>query len=153
MASVAVRLTPGGWLRFVLPLGTKPPLTLNQRMHYRARGRLVRDVRQMVTWRARELRIPKLVDHVHVELHVVPRDRRTRDADNYVATLKPAIDALTAAGAARGWPCASIVKDDDPGHVTWKPPILHEPDPQRPRYWLEVTLAPADYLSAPLNIN
>lgn len=133
-----------GLPRYILPLGfTSPPLTLNGRPHYRTRARLVRAVRTAVVVRARQLDM-RPARHVHVSLHYVPRDRRTRDADNLVATLKPAIDALTAQGADRGRICASIVRDDTPDMVSWSTPVIHAPDEHGPRMWLEV-----QYLTGP----
>lgn len=123
---------------WILPLGFQtPPLTLNGRYHYRARARLVRAVRTAVVVRARQLKLEP-VPHVHVTLHYVPRDRRDRDPDNLVATLKPAIDALTAKGQAEGRICVGIVPDDTPQYVSWSSPRIHEPDEHGPRMWLEV---------------
>lgn len=129
-------------VRYVLPMpGTSPPLSLNDRgRNPHAKARKVRTVREAVAWRAIEARIPVDVPRIIVELFYVPRDRRTRDADNLVATLKPCIDALTARGRARGWPCHPVVADDDPAHVTWLPPVILEPDARRARWWLEVTI-------------
>lgn len=132
-----------GMPRYILPLGfTKPPLSLNGRPRWRTRARLVRAIRTAVVVRGRQLKI-RAVPHVHVTLHYVPRDRRVRDADNLVATLKPAIDALTAAGADRGRVCLSIVPDDDPSHVSWSTPVIHDPDEHGPRLWLDVQTMPA----------
>lgn len=124
---------------WVIPLGfTTPPLSLNDRLHYRARAKRVKAIRTAVWVRGRQLGV-KAVPHVHVVLHYVPRDSRDRDPDNLVATLKPAIDALTAAGAERGRICLGIVPDDTPEHVSWSSPVIHDPDEHGPRLWLEVT--------------
>ena len=128
---------------YVLPLPyTTPPLSLNDRGRSRraalAKARKVKDLRAAVTTVGRSLKM-KAAPHLHVALHYVPPDRRTRDRDNLVATLKPCIDALTARGATRGWACLSLVPDDDPGHVSWSPPVIHEPDAAGPRLWLVVT--------------
>ena len=136
--------TVTGGPRWVLPLGfERPPLHLNQRQGrtrgaIRAKARLVREVRTNVYLRGRQVGV-RPAPHLYVELHYVPRDRRGRDADNLVPTLKPAIDALTAKGQDRGWPALGIVPDDTPEHVTWRPPIIHPPDEHGPRLWLEVT--------------
>lgn len=123
---------------YVIPLGfTAPPLTLNDRHHFRKRARLVKAIRVAVWTRGRQLQV-KPAQHVHVTLHYVPRDHRSRDADNLVGTLKPAIDALTAAGADRGRVCLSVVPDDTPEYVSWSTPVIHEPDEHGPRMWLEV---------------
>ena len=127
-------------IRYVLPMpGDRPPLSLNDRTHWRPKARTVADLRTAVAWQARAARMPVDVPRIIVELFYVPRDRRTRDADNLVATLKPCLDALTAKGMVRGWPCHPVVTDDDPQHVTWLPPVILEPD-GRPRWWLEATI-------------
>ena len=77
--------------------------------------------------------------HIHVLLSWVAPDKRKRDADNLVGTLKPCIDALTEAGLSRGWPCTPMVPDDDPAHVSWSPPRILAPDGGGPRLWLTVT--------------
>lgn len=128
---------------YVLPLGfATPPLSLNDRGRGRragmAKARKVRELRTAVWARGRQLGMTA-APHFHVVLHYVPADRRPRDPDNLVATLKPAIDALTAKGADRGWVCLSLVPDDTPEHVSWSPPVIHQPDEHGPRLWLEVT--------------
>lgn len=127
---------------YVLPLGfTSPPLSLNDRGrgkgYIRARARKIREVRTAVFVRGRQLKMTP-APHVHVQLYYVPRDRRARDADNLVATLKPAIDALTAKGRDRGSPALGVVPDDTPEYVSWSPPRILEPDEHGPRLWLEV---------------
>lgn len=128
---------------WIIPLGfTAPPLSLNDRGRskgaVRRKAALVRQLRTNVFLRGRQLKMTP-VQHLHVALHYVPRDRRARDADNLVATLKPAIDALTAKGQDRGWPALGLVPDDTPDHVTWTPPRIHPPDEHGPRLWLVVT--------------
>lgn len=127
-----------GLPRWILPLGeTTPPLSLNGRYHWRTRARHVRRLRTAVYVRGLQLKM-RPVPHVHVTLHYVPRDRRARDADNLVATLKPCIDALTAKGRERGWPALGVVADDTPEHVSWSSPQIHPPDEHGPRLWIEV---------------
>lgn len=123
---------------YVIPLGyATPPLTLNHRHHPRVKARLTREIRTRVALRCLQLQA-KPAPHLHVSLHYVPAARRDRDADNLVATLKPAIDGLTAKGRDRGWPGAQLVPDDTPRYVSWVPPRIHEPDGTVPRLWLEV---------------
>lgn len=130
---------------YVLPLGfATPPLTLNSRTHWRTRARLVKQIRTAVFVRGRQVKMAP-APHVHVQLYYVPPDRRDRDPDNLVATLKPAIDALTARGQDRGWPALGVVPDDTPEYVSWSPPRILEPDEHGPRLWIEVTAL----LSAP----
>jgi crossover junction endodeoxyribonuclease RusA len=124
---------------WIIPLGfTSPPLSLNGRPHWRTRAKLVKAIRTAVWVRGKQLRMTPC-PHVHVLLHYVPKDRRHRDPDNLVATLKPAIDALTAAGADRGRICLGVVPDDTPEYVSWSTPRIHDPDEHGPRLWLEVT--------------
>lgn len=131
-----------GMPRYVLRLPyEQPPLSLNDRGRSRkamlAKARKIRDLRTAVTTVGRSLKMTR-APHLHVVLYYVAPDRRTRDRDNLVATLKPCIDALTARGEARGWPCLSLVPDDDPEHVSWSPPVILPPDEHGPRVWLVV---------------
>lgn len=124
---------------YVLPLGyERPPLSLNDRTHWRRKAKVVRELRTRVAWRARSLNVEQW-PHVHVQLTYVPPDRRSRDADNLVATLKPALDALTQVGRDRGWPATPMVPDDTPEHVSWSTPRILEPDRHGPRLWLTIT--------------
>lgn len=130
---------------YIVPLGyTKPPLSLNDRHGYRTKAKITREVRVRVAQKLRALigRPSAIVPHIHVVLHYVPKDRRTRDTDNLVATLKPCIDALTASGKP-GLAQTPLVEDDDPDHVTWSPPKIHAPDDAGPRMWLEIRCAAA----------
>jgi len=95
----------------------RPPLTLNQRLHWQAKRRLVANVRAAVRVLARSARIPAL-QRVEVELHYVPPDHRRRDGDNLTATSKPAVDGLVDAG---------VVPDDDPAHVVHLMPVIDPP--------------------------
>lgn len=129
--------------RLIIHLGyVRPPLSLNDRKHWRSRHRVVREVRTRVSWRVRQAagRAGLTTPHVHVQLAYVPPDARVRDPDNLVATLKPCIDALTQTGKDRGWPAYPLVADDDPAHVSWSPPRIDRPDGHGPRMWLILTL-------------
>ena len=107
---------------------TTPPLTLNGRMHWATKARITREVRGYV-WGTSHRDVPEC-DSIHVTLVYVPRDKRGRDRDNLVATLKPCIDGLVDAG---------IVPDDTPDFVSWEPPVIAEPDPKDPHLRLEIT--------------
>lgn len=146
-AAEARRQVDGGITTYVLPLPySAPPLSLNDRGRSRkaafAKARKVRELRNATVLVGRLVQM-RPAPHLHVVLHYVPRDSRIRDRDNLVATLKPCIDALTARGADRGWACLSLVPDDDPGHVSWAPPVIHPPDDGGPRLWLVVTALPS----------
>lgn len=113
-----------------LPLiAGKPPLTLNQRLHWREKARRTRLVRDTVWARAKEAKLGRH-DHITVRLHYAPGDTRRRDQDNLVATLKPCLDGLVD---------AKVIPDDTPLHVTWYSPEIHPGSGER-RMWLEVTL-------------
>lgn len=120
----------------------KPPLSLNDRGQTRgarqARSRTAAEVKASVRLLARGL---GPFEAIHVRLHYRPPDRIRRDADNLVATLKPCIDGLVAAG---------VVRDDSPRYVDWSAPLIHEPTPdRRPLVWLEVTPTPPHQIGGP----
>lgn len=105
-----------------LPYAT-PPLTANQRMHWAAKARLTADIRRAAMLLARAAKLPRSVDHVTVALHYTPRDRRRRDADNLVPTLKAACDGLVDAG---------LVDDDTPDQMTKHMPTIDPPSREAP---------------------
>lgn len=107
----------------------KPPLTLNQRLHWREKAERTRVTRHAVGFRAVALHLPP-TGHVSVQLHYATGDQRRRDTDNLVATLKPCVDGLVDAG---------LVPDDDPGHVTTIMPAIHNgPGPRR--LWITINI-------------
>jgi crossover junction endodeoxyribonuclease RusA len=93
---------------------TKPPLSLNDRMHWARKAKLARELRRWTRVLADAHNIPRLT-HARVELHYHPRDRRRRDADNLYATVKPCVDGLRDAG---------VIDDDDMAHVTHLQPVI-----------------------------
>lgn len=137
---------PRGWL-LLLPYQA-PPLSLNDRRHRMVVWRAQHNLTEQVRLLARAQRIGRL-DRIHVQLHYLPATRRTRDADNLVATLKPCIDGLRDAparfkgGRMVAAAQAGIVVDDDPAHVRWSPPEIHAPVKQHTgsRLWLVITEA------------
>jgi crossover junction endodeoxyribonuclease RusA len=96
---------------------TKPPLTLNGRMHWREKADTVKAVRYAACVLARAAGIPPL-GRIAVELHYAPRDSRVRDAPNLVATLKPFEDGIVDAGCVPG---------DDGRYVCSPMPVLDPP--------------------------
>lgn len=96
---------------------TTPPLSLNDRKHWRVKAKITAEVRGYVR-EAAYYRVPAC-SAIAVELHYVPRDARRRDRDNLVATLKPCMDALVDAG---------VVPDDTPEFVEW---TVHIDPPNR----------------------
>jgi crossover junction endodeoxyribonuclease RusA len=107
-----------------------PPLNANQRLHWRQRSQRVALIRDTVTLLARNAHIPA-ANHIVVQLHFQPGDKRRRDASNLVPTQKPAVDGLVQAG---------IVPDDTAEWVTEHMPKLH-PGPGKRRLWLTVEVA------------
>lgn len=80
----------------VLPYD-KPPLSLNQRLHWAVKAKLVKEVRATTARLAEQLQIPPL-EAVEITLIYTPKTARKRDTDNLFATLKPAVDGLVDAG-------------------------------------------------------
>ncbi|MEU5848955.1 hypothetical protein [Saccharopolyspora shandongensis] len=86
----------------------RPPLTANQRLHWRTRAELTRMIRTAAAVRARNAKVPAL-GCCAVRLVWTVTDRRRRDADNLVPTLKACADGLVDAG---------VVVDDIPELMT-----------------------------------
>ena len=76
---------------------TSPPLSLNDRLHWAAKARLVATVRTATHALARTAKVQH-VERATVTLHYRQRARRAIDKDNLFATLKPCIDGLRDAG-------------------------------------------------------
>ena len=99
---------------FTLPW-TKPPLTENQRMHWAQKSRLVKQVRREAFNLSRS--IPPL-DRCEIRLVWVVADRRRRDEDNLVPTLKALCDGLVD---------GDVVPDDTSEFMAkWMPIIRYE---------------------------
>lgn len=117
-----------------LPYG-KPPLSLNDRGQTvgarRAKSAKAAMIRADVNTLAKAAGIPPQ-DSIHVRLHYRPKTAAKRDADNLVATLKPAIDGLRD---------AKVIPDDDPSHLDWSAPRIHAPSlpDRKPALWLVIT--------------
>lgn len=108
---------------------TTPPLTSNQRLHWRSEYAIKKALRQAVTLAARAQNIPPL-ESAHIVLVYTPRDRRRRDSHNLVPSVKVAVDALVALG---------ILKDDTPEYLSESMPIIAPPDRNDPHLRLEIT--------------
>lgn len=120
-------MTPRTW-RLDLPYAW-PPLSLNDRLHWAARRRIAVKFADDVTWLAKGARLPTGLDRVGIVLHWQVRDKRRRDTDNPMASVKVAVDALTRYG---------LVPDDDSEHVTSGVVIAYVP--ARPtQLYLEIT--------------
>lgn len=111
-----------------LPGYSKPPLSLNDRMHWATRSRHAAALKQAAWAGAKAEHIPHLEAAV-ITLHYLPRDERRRDADNLFATLKPCVDGIRDAG---------VVSEDTHDVVTPRVQI-HAPLKGQPgRLWLTV---------------
>jgi crossover junction endodeoxyribonuclease RusA len=121
----------------------KPPMTLNNMpSNPFAKASKVKEIKARVRNAVRDAGVPHL-DRVHVELHYRGKTNALKDADNLIATLKPAIDALHHADdlesknldVERRW--VPIVDDDDGRYVTWRRPVLHRAEKGKPgAVWL-----------------
>lgn len=110
----------------------RPPLSLNQRLHWAAKARLTKQVRERVAWLCLAEHLPRGLDRIEVLLVVHPKDRRRRDGDNYVATLKPCLDGLVDHG---------LVPDDNSDHVRFGV-VIAGVDRADPRVELVIRPAP-----------
>jgi crossover junction endodeoxyribonuclease RusA len=90
----------------------RPPLTANQRLHWRERATRTAAIRSTTRFMAH--RIPEL-GRCEVELTWIVTDRRRRDADNIVPTLKAMCDGLVDAG---------VVSDDTPNLMVKRMPEI-----------------------------
>ncbi len=119
--------------KLVLPYH-RPPLNLNDRMHWAPQRRTARELRQAVCVLARSYRIPPC-GRVAVQLHYRQKTRRRIDGDNLVATVKPCVDGLRDAG---------VIVDDDTTRVVHLSPVVHPPIPgaQAGAVWLTVKELP-----------
>lgn len=116
---------------FTMPLSfSKPPLNLNDRMHWARKAQRSRLLRDEAAVRARSMRLPKHAPHVTITFHYQPRDNRRRDASNLIATVKPLVDGLVDYG---------LVVDDCAPYVTERMPVIHSAiKGEGGRCWLEI---------------
>lgn len=98
-------LTPG-W--------SKPPLNMNDRLHRMAEYTQQQAIRKAGKLLAKSARIPAC-SHIEVAMIWTVPDRKRRDDENPVATLKPFCDGLVDAG---------IVPDDTPEYMTKLMPTI-----------------------------
>ncbi|GLZ34867.1 hypothetical protein Lesp02_70540 [Lentzea sp. NBRC 105346] len=104
-----------------------PPLSANDRFHWRKEAQLKRLVRHKAKTAAEHL---GACGHLRVQLHYATGDNRgRRDPANLCATSKPAIDGLVDAG---------LVPDDNPEFVTELMPVIHLGADLPRRLWLEL---------------
>jgi len=112
----------------------RPPLSLNDHLLRHQEARIQSEVRELAGRLAVAHRVGRH-QRVRVTLHILPAQRRTRDVENPVATLKPLCDGLVDAG---------VVPDDDPYRMDKLMPVIHEPIAGEPaRCWLVIEALPA----------
>jgi crossover junction endodeoxyribonuclease RusA len=92
---------------------TRPPLTANQRLHWRKKAAITADFRRDIA--ARVAHIPA-VTKCRTQMVWFVTDKRRRDVDNLVPTFKVMCDALVDAG---------IVPDDTPEFMEKVMPVIH----------------------------
>jgi crossover junction endodeoxyribonuclease RusA len=109
-------MTGRSWT-IVLPL--QRPLSLNDRGHWAPKAAKVAQLRSDVLVLCRAKKIPRL-QRIQVQLYYRPRDRRTRDAENLVTTLKPCTDGVVD---------AKVIPDDCEPYLTPVMPKLLPPEP------------------------
>lgn len=109
----------------------KPPLTANQqrRMHPLAEAKLKATMLSAARWTIRAAHLPDMV-YADVTLHWRMPDRRTRDADGAMPTLKVVLDALVKEG---------VLYDDSWVEVRHCGVTAHPPQPGIPGgLWLQI---------------
>lgn len=130
-------------IKIELPFSS-PPLSMNDRGMSRAamyaksaKTRTIRDGFHVLAIKNKLPRHP-IVQHVTVTLHYQPRDSRTRDTDNLVATAKPIYDALAQGPVTRrGY---GMVPDDKPQWMSKPEPIIHPAvKGETGRMWVELS--------------
>ena len=89
-----------------------PPITANQRLHWRAKARLTKEVRTLAAHRASGV-YP--MGKCRVTLTWIVTTSHRRDADNVVPTLKAMCDGLVDAG---------VVTDDTPDLMEKLMPVI-----------------------------
>lgn len=109
----------------------RPPLTQNDRRHWRQQHRDFQAAKDEARWAIRAARLPQ-IERAEIVLHYRVPDRRRRDADGPAPTLKAVLDALVA---------EQVIPDDAWTNVPRIAVQIHPPAPGQPGLmWL--TLQP-----------
>lgn len=116
----ARELADGEWL---IELPITKPMSLNDRSHWSQKAEDVAQLRADAGWCVREAKVARC-QKVRVTMIYEPRDKRRRDKDNLVATLKPIVDALVD---------TSVIPDDTPEHVEYEMPLIDVPNGRQGR--------------------
>lgn len=96
----------------------RPPLNANQRLHWAAKSRLTKDIREVTAWLAKSAEVPAM-PRCEVQLAWTVTDSRRRDEDNIYPTFKAMCDGLVDAG---------IVPDDTPDLMVKLAPVIERGD-------------------------
>lgn len=84
-------------------------INLNQRLHWAPKARLTRAWRHATHIRARQAKLPKGLERVHITANVIKPSGRAYDVHNLLPTAKAAIDGLVDYG---------LIPDDTNTHLT-----------------------------------
>jgi len=114
-------------MKIMIKIPMLPPRELNPnaRVHWSEKARCTNEFRAYTKFYALEqTRFARpCLEKASVKVTlVIPRNRRKRDIDNLIASLKPAIDGCIDAG---------IIRDDNPDCLTWDSDIEYEVDKAR----------------------
>jgi crossover junction endodeoxyribonuclease RusA len=105
-----------------------PLLNANNRLHFRAKARIVAQIRETAWGLAKEAKIP-LLERARIDGYYDPPDKRTRDAANWADTAKAATDGLVD---------AHVLPDDSSEYL--EGPFMHIGQVRKPgRFVLFVT--------------
>ena len=116
-------------LTILLPFLPPRALSPNARGHWSKRYKAGRQLGESVWVRAREVAPPAPWDRVTVQYKVFWCGK-VPDSDNFIASMKPALDGIVRAG---------VCPDDGPEHVTILP-VLYSRVPHRPQARVEITV-------------
>jgi len=126
------------------------PLRGNARTgRYQQRAAATRAVIEAVTQAATRAGITGPYEHVTVQLHWAPGDRRRADADNLAPLQKACADAL--ARGRKDLPGLHLVPDDTPQWMTKLMPRI-EPPPTPAGLWLTVEVDPRRHRQDPRSV-
>jgi len=84
-------------------------LNSNQRLHWAAKGKLVKSWRDAGLVHARRVRLPKGLERVHIRAEIHKTSTRKYDASNYQPTIKALVDGIVVD--------YGLCADDDNAHV------------------------------------
>lgn len=94
----------------------KPPLNMNQRLHHFTRAKLTKEVREFGKQCGLDFSVKHGIQaHLIVKMVWIVPDRRRRDAENPVSTLKAFCDGLVDSG---------VIPDDVPQFQTKQMPFI-----------------------------